>query len=119
LAGIVSIEYLAKVEDGKTILVTRPEYDWSYEDFKLYYGTAEEMKQLTVLEVIRYRDGGSTSISFEIDSSTAEVAFPVYLTEEGGALEPATPTIDDQQLTVTRLEPDALDLSKFSFVCDN
>lgn len=118
LPGIVSIEYLAEVQGGKTIVVTRPEYDWSYEDFKLYYGTAKEMKQLTVLEVLRAQDGGSTWITFQIDSSTAEVAFPVNLTPDGVEWEPATLTIDDQEYAVTRLDTDAIDLSEFTFVCN-
>lgn len=118
LPGIISIECLAEVENGKIMLVVRPLYDENYEDFDLFYGTPEEMKQYAILDVQRTRDGHSIWISFEIDSSTAEAVYPIYLDETEVGLEEPKVTIGDEKYGLTRLASGAMDLSEFVFVCD-
>ncbi len=117
LPGVMSIEYLAEVENGDIIVVVVPKYDWSYEDFELYYGTPEEMRRCEVSDVLRARDGGSTSITFEKDGSTAEVFFPVNMGSPGAEWEGATLNTGDREYAVTRLAEDAMDVGEFAFVC--
>lgn len=88
LPGVVHIEYLATVADGRSLLVTRPEHDWSYEDFRLFLGTHATMREHTVTDVLRAKDGGSTQIFFVDDDDTPCIAdFPwggVPSLDEGG-----------------------------------
>ena len=121
LPGEVEVEYLAEVEDGHTIVVTRPRDDWAYEDFQVFYGTADSMVQRQVLEVARQRDGGSTTITFMIGSAEVVVDFPVVSTQVNGEPTivpgPATLQMGGRELTVTHVSDEARDLGSLTFLC--
>jgi hypothetical protein len=92
----VFVEYYAEIDGGERILVIRPEVDWSYEDFRVFYGAGRELAEREVTNVVRGRDGGTTTISFVMDGAPAEAFFPV-------SGEP-TVTIDGDAHAVSPLE---------------
>ena len=51
LPGEIEVEYFARTESGEQIVVTRPRDDWSYEDFRLFYGTSV-LAERQVLDVM-------------------------------------------------------------------
>lgn len=52
-------------------------------------------------QVVRYKDGGSTTINFTIDGVAAVASFPVQLSPGGLVIGPATLTIGGTQLPLT------------------
>jgi hypothetical protein len=104
--GVIEVEYVAETEDGELLLVTRPAEDWSYDDFRLFYGPEDRLLEREVMSVRRQRDGGSTHIEFDVNGEQAVVFFPVEL----GAAEPpqATLTIGDTTEPLARLGEDEL-----------
>ena len=69
-------EYFASVETGERLIVLRPEVDWTYEDFRLFLGSSDEVTERPVTSVTRARDGGSTNIAFELEGQEAVAFFP-------------------------------------------
>jgi hypothetical protein len=86
LGGAVFVEYAAEIPDGRRLVVTRPQDDWGYEDFRLFLGPPERVEERKVNSVQRARDGGTTTISFQIEGSAAEAFIPTSLNVN----EPAT-----------------------------
>ena len=84
------IEYNATIPDGRALLVVRPRDDWTYQDLRVFFGTTDHMAERPVDQVVRYHDGGSTTINFTIDGVVAVASFPVSLT---GPTTPPTLTI--------------------------
>ena len=84
------IEYNATIPDGHALLVVRPRDDWTYQDFRVFFGTTDHMAERPADQVVRYHDGGSTTINFTIDGVAAVASFPVSLT---GVAAPPTLTI--------------------------
>ena len=118
LENVVVVEYFAEVENGDTLLVTRPKYDMrGVEDMGLFYGAAPELIERRVSEFLRASDGGSTVIVFGLGGETALAKFPVRLTEEGLEWEPATLTIGGDTLALTRREPDDFVAHDYTFEC--
>jgi hypothetical protein len=62
LPTIREAEYLFKLRGGLYIYVSHDKYNFSYESFKLFLGKPTQMKEIPVLDVQRYRDGGTTYI---------------------------------------------------------
>lgn len=57
-------EYLLKEKgSNRHIYVEAPEYDFSYDGFRLYVGEPGKMTQLKIKDVVRFRDGGTTTIT--------------------------------------------------------
>ena len=84
------IEYNATIPDGRALLVVRPRDDWTYQDFRVFFGTTDHMAERPVDQVVRYHDGGSPTINFTIDGVAAVASFPLSLT---GPTTPPTLTI--------------------------
>jgi hypothetical protein len=117
LPGVIKIEYLAEVDDGSSIVVTRPFYDWTdLMDSRLFYGQADDMIEREILKFERAEDGGSTWITFVLDCSTSA---EVYFGYDDVAFEwgEAYLTIGDEQTAVTRLHPESDDMGIFTFNC--
>lgn len=119
LPGDVALEYSAQVDDGERLIVTRPEHDWSYEDFRVFFGPKDHVAERTVVNVTRARDGGSTNIRFKVGELDAEVFFPNRLTGDGGEsiTEPVTLTIGSKQFGIERLPQDAPEIDGLEFRC--
>ncbi len=91
------IEYNATLADGRALLVVRPLDDWTFQDFRVFFGATNQMIERPVGQVTRLRDGGSTTINFTIDGAAAVASFPVSLT---GVAPPPTLTIGTSQLPI-------------------
>jgi hypothetical protein len=72
----VFVEYAAEIPDGRRLVVTRPQDDWGYDDFRLFLGPPERVEERKVNSVQRARDGGTTTISFQIEGAAAEAFIP-------------------------------------------
>jgi hypothetical protein len=119
LEGTVFVEYSARVESQRRLVVTRPEHDWSYDDFRVFFGSAESLEERSVTSVDRALDGGSTWIKFRVGAESAEAFFPTRLSvpREPNNDEPDTLTIGSKSLTIERLPMNALELDGLSFKC--
>jgi hypothetical protein len=76
LPGGLTVEYEADTADGRRLVVTRPTDDWSYEDFRLFLGSADHMEERKVAAVSRASDGGTTKIRCVIDGKESLALFP-------------------------------------------
>ena len=88
--------------DGNFMVVTRPSVDWTFEDFRLFFGPTGAVSEQTVTEVTRYQDGGSTLIAFNLDGRPATASFPVVFADGGFAPGPATLTVDSYVFPLIR-----------------
>jgi hypothetical protein len=97
LPGTVTTEYVASTDDGNFMLVTRPTDDWTFNDFRVFYGPATAMEEKLVTIAMRGLDGGSTKMTFILLGG--EVA-----TADGGFVPgPATLSIGSRTLPLTLL----------------
>jgi hypothetical protein len=97
LGGDVAVEYAAELPDGRRLVVVRPRDDWGYEDFRLFLGPPDRVEERKVDSVTRARDGGTTTIRFQLDGVSAEAFFPSPLNVD----EPATLKHGGQTFTLT------------------
>jgi hypothetical protein len=72
LPGEVVVESVADAADGSRIVVTRPKDDWTYDDFRVFYGTnghlVERVTTFTGAKSYRAYD-------FIVDGATWSVVF--------------------------------------------
>jgi hypothetical protein len=101
LPGDVVVEYAAALADGDVMVVTRPRDDWSYTDFRLFLGSMGAVAEREVSSVVRARDGGSTTITFDLDGVSAVASFPVVFADGGFAPGPATLTVGGTTTSLT------------------
>jgi hypothetical protein len=102
LPGEVVVEYAAALADGEVMVVTRPRDDLSYTDFRLFLGPMGAVAERKVNSVVRARDGGSTTITFDLDGTSAVASFPVVFADGGFARGPATLTVGGTTTLLTR-----------------
>ena len=101
--GPRQIAYVAEDERGYHILVTEPARLFDGYDFKVFYGPPERVLEYPTREpVSRERDGGTTTIHFEIDGEPAELYFPARRWDDGSERQ-STITLPEGTLNVTRL----------------
>lgn len=103
LPGTILVEYAAELPDQRVMVVTRPEDDWTYDDFRLFLGQVDSLLERRVDSVVRYKDGGSTTITFELDGAKAVASFPVVSTPDGFKPGQATLTAAGKAEDLTRL----------------
>jgi hypothetical protein len=115
LPGTINTEYVASTNDGNVLLVTCPIDDYSYSNFRAFYGPATAMVERSVSSVTRYKDGGSTWIVFDLDGSTATASFPVVFADASFAPGPATLTNGAQSTSLTRLSSPPANASYICF----
>jgi hypothetical protein len=106
------IEYVAHTASSDTLLVLRPTYDWSYDDFRVFFGPRAGLQEQKVQSVSRARDGGSTVIVFSVGDATYTAHFPVVST--GTTFMPGPATLDTGKATL----PLTLDAAKPSSLTD-
>jgi len=99
----VDVEYLAQTEDGRVLVILRPTDDWDYEDFRLFLGEADALDERAIDSVVREKDGGTTTIEFELDGAIATAYFPVMYGPAGFEHGPWTLTLADQTTDLTEL----------------
>lgn len=88
-------QYLAKLPDGRSLLVTAPAPEFSY-DFRVFLGSAGNMAEVEVNSVDRFRDGGTTDIY------TAAGLFHFSISREPSTF---TPSGSDTVIPLTKLDP--------------
>jgi hypothetical protein len=71
------VEYLGDVEDGRIVVVTRPENYADYSEFRVFLG-AGTLHEHALVGVARELDGGTTTIEFEIEGGIGVVKFPTH-----------------------------------------
>ena len=85
------VEYVGRLPNGVTFAIFRPEIDWDYDSFRCVFGADDgSVKEITVNQVVRYRDGGTT----EVDTKVGNFRFPTPFNPE------LKPTFDGQQIEV-------------------
>ena len=103
----IRVEYVARTQDGELLVVIVPEIDFSYDEFRLFYGAEGRLLERTLDEVIRRRDGGTTNLLFTLDGEPADAFFPVEFADEMFRPGPATLTVDGTTADLERLDPEA------------
>jgi hypothetical protein len=71
----ISIEYLAHTPDGRWLMVTMPEMD--FEHVRVFFGTAQNVRERPFVRMARQRDGGTTNVTFEVEGEVLVAHFPV------------------------------------------
>jgi hypothetical protein len=103
LPGTIYIEYVAQL-DQRVMVVTRPLDDWTYQDFRVFFGPLAGLLERHVSNVSRAKDGGSTSIVFDLDGAQATAWFPVVWTGTGVTPGQATLSVNGTTSDLTRLD---------------
>src|SRR5262249_53431770 len=90
LPGTSIVESSELTSDGHRLAVVRPQNDWTYADFRIFYGTDARMVERPVIQVSR---GSATYLTFKLDGAEANAvlsnpffspATPSTLTLAGG-----------------------------------
>jgi hypothetical protein len=109
----MEVEYYIEVPGGEVIVVLRPDRDWDYDDFRLFLGPGGDLIEYRVTDVVRYTDGGTTTIDFRYEGGQATMYCP-YVDMGWGQ---ATLTRDGETVDVERLPTDELDTDTLTFAC--
>lgn len=74
LPGTIDVEYVATLADGRTLVVTRPDVDWSFTDFRVFLSAVDPSSLLErkVIDVVR---GSFTNVIFDLDGMPATAHF--------------------------------------------
>jgi hypothetical protein len=102
LPGTIDVEYDATLPDGRTMVVTRPDVDWTYADFRLFL-SASAGAPLLERKVASVDRGSSTSIFFDLDGQQAQAHFSDGLLAPG----PSTLTVGADSYDLTVMAPGA------------
>lgn len=109
----VELEYHARIAADQEVVVVRPRDDWDYEDFRLFLGPPEGLAERRVYEVVRFSDGGSTTITFDHPDGRAALDFPYRNLEP----DQATLTVDGRTRDVEWLDAAAFVAQDHGFLC--
>lgn len=104
----ILVEYAATLDDGRQLVVLRPRDFSDYMEFRVFFGPLDHLDERHVSNVTRARDGGSTTIDFEVDGEPSRAAFPVVqLTVDTFA--PGTPSLSvgDEDVALSLTTPPA------------
>jgi len=74
LPGAIYVEYVAALPNGRTMVVTRPEVDWTYADFRVFLSTSAT-SPLLERKVVNVGRGSFTNILFDLDGTQATAHF--------------------------------------------
>jgi hypothetical protein len=99
LPGTIYVEYVATLPDGRTMVVTRPDVDWSYADFRLFV-SAKGTSPLLERKIINVVRGSFTDILFDLDGARATAHFSSSL-----APGPSTLTVGADSFELTVMPP--------------
>ena len=97
----VVVEYAATLSDERRLVVIRPRDFRAYEEFRVFFGPTEHLTERELLELSRARDGGSTSIAFDVDGQEAHASFPVEFVDDVFTAGAPELTIGDSELELT------------------
>jgi hypothetical protein len=98
LPGAKYLEYNARLADGRAMVVVRPNDDWTYTDFRVFFGQPPNLSERTVQTVTR---GSDTYIVFDLDGAQATALFKSALSSPGDStLKIGTATMVITQLSI-------------------
>jgi hypothetical protein len=129
-AGVVSgfeiqnlpglVQYVLDATNGDVLVVTAPMDAWGHSGFRLFYGTASQMVERTILQYDQSLSGAA-DISFSVGSATYVLHTTIVYGPDAGLLGgpgPATlDTGDASTIAATLRLPTPTSLSGFSFTC--
>ncbi len=113
LPGNVVVEYSATTQDGHRLLVTRPMVDWTYSDFRVFYGRADQMLERHLTNASR---GSTTYISFQLDGTEYTAIFSSALSAQTQSTLGTDPIQPGQPITVESA-PGPASVAPLSFYC--
>lgn len=111
LPGEVAVEYNVSTQDFRRLVIIRPRDEWTYNDFRVFFGDQSLLTERNVAEVFRAKSG-QTNIRFDVDGVEAVAYFPA---PEYG-IGTATLTENGEVSTLTE-DVDFSDLDHVSFEC--
>lgn len=79
LPGTFSVEHAATLSDGRVLVVTSPDVDGSYEQFRVFFGAPDHVRERPLGTVTR---GSYTVVTFSVDGQQGTATF-------GSSLAPA------------------------------
>lgn len=82
----VFVEYNATLPDGRHLFVTRPKVDWTYEDFRIFFGPPNAVLERPLVSASR---GNTTYLTFTVDGTSYDAVLH------------AGPPLDDGHATIT------------------
>ena len=115
LSSQVTVEYFARADADRLVVIRPDSGELVVKDVRLFFGAPDAMQEREVRSFMRYRDGGSTQIDFDIDGSEARVFFPSKLQTDGPTItEPVTFEVAGNARSIERAvpaeDPELLDL---------
>jgi hypothetical protein len=111
LPGRIYVEYVATLPDGRTMVVTRPEVDWSYADFRVFLSTSatSPLLERRVINIVR---ASFTNILFDLDGTQAAAHFSSSL-----APGPSTLSVGADSFELTVMTPGTRPPTGVTFFC--
>ncbi len=100
LPGAQVLEYNARLDDGRAMVVVRPKDDWTFMDFRVFFGEPPALTERQVTSVSRDND---TWIVFDLDGAQATVLFRWILMPDASAPGQAALTVGGVTLPLTQL----------------
>jgi hypothetical protein len=100
LPGTQVLEYNARTADGRAMIVVRPADDWTYQDFRVFFGTPPDLTERHVVNVSR---GNDTYITFDLDGVDATALYKYILTPDASGPGEATLTVGSATFALTLL----------------
>lgn len=95
------LAYTFMTDDNNYIIVDQSAYNFSYEGMRCYYGNIKDgIKDYTILNFVRYRDGGTSIFTINVNGKNMEFYSPSSFNKEkvatfdGRVITPFTPTPD-------------------------
>lgn len=58
----VTTPYIGLLPNGHKFAIFHPEVDWDYDSFRCVFSEFSACREVKVISVVRYRDGGTTDI---------------------------------------------------------
>ena len=100
----MEVEYAAELEDGRLLVVLGPRDVQSYDDYRLFFGTRAHLEERPIGSFGRLRDGGTTTIDFELDGASAQAFFPIDFVDEMFVAGQPELHIDDESIGIELLD---------------
>lgn len=119
------VEYNARIDGEARLIVTAPEEVVDFDAYRLFYGPPDAVDEREVTKFLRYRDGGSTEIQFDLDGDTARAFFPNKIDPSSSTtmgpvatiMDPVTFEIDGESHEIAPIPRDAPELEGVTFKC--
>lgn len=113
-----TIEYLAQLDDGQVLLVSRETNDWKG-SVAVHYGKKDDLQKRAMTRFLRASDGGSTWIDFIVGDKKMSAFFGVQWDSDGVRPGATFIKMESDTLALERIEPDEAILSDLGCNCEH